>query len=126
LRQQTDALTDALAQRRAVLLRRERVEDDPATQALDARKRAAPAAVVALEALSRAIPDDAYLTQMRLSGDKIEISGVGADPAGLIKHIEQSPHFSRAKFTAPTTRGADEREIFRIEAHVAPRNGPTP
>jgi general secretion pathway protein L len=126
LRQQADALTADLAQRRAVLLRRERVEDDPSAQALDARKRTTPAAVVALEALTRAIPDDAYITQLRLSGDKLEISGVGADPAGLIKHIEQSPHFSRAEFTAPTTRGPDEREIFRIEAHVAPLNGVTP
>ncbi len=57
---------------------------------------------------------------MRLKGDRIEISGVAADAAALVKHIEQSPHFSRAVFTAPTTRGADDKESFRIEAHVAP------
>ena len=73
-----------------------------------------------LEALSRAIPDDAYLQEWRLKGGTMEISGLAADAAGLIKHIEQSPHFSRATFTAPTTRSADERQSFRIEAQVAP------
>jgi general secretion pathway protein L len=120
LRDETDALTASLAQRRAVLFRREHALDDPAAQALDARKRATPAAVIVLEALTRAIPDDAYLTQMRLKGDSVEISGVAADAAALVKHIEQSPHFSHAAFTAPTTRGADNKETFRIEAHVAP------
>jgi general secretion pathway protein L len=122
LQDRTDALTADLAQRRAALLRRERAEDDQATQALEARKRATPATVVALEALSRAIPDDAYLTQMRVAGDRIEFSGIGADAAGLIKLIERSPHFSHAAFTAPTTRGADDRESFRIQAHLAPLN----
>ena len=121
-----DSLTADLAQRRAALLRREHAADDPATQALDARKRATPAAVVALEALSRSIPDDAYLTQLRLAGDRVEISGIGVDAASLIKHIEQSPHFSHAAFSAPTTRGADDRETFRIEAHVAPLNTAPP
>ena len=50
----------------------------------------------------------------------MEISGVAADAAALIKQIEQSPHFARATFTAPTTRSADNKESFRIEAHVAP------
>lgn len=120
LRDETDALTASLAERRAALLRREHALDDPAALALDARKRATPAAVVALEALTRALPDDAYLTDMRLKGDKVDISGVAADAAALVKHIEQSPHFSHAVFTAPITRGADNRESFRIEAHVAP------
>jgi len=120
LREETDTLTADLATRRAALLRREHALDDPALQALDARKRATPAAVVALEALTRAIPDQAYLTQIRLKGDKLEISGVAAEAAALIKSIEQSPHFSAAVFTAPTTRGADAKESFRIEAHVAP------
>ncbi len=120
LDEEAEALTAAIAQRRAALLRREHALDDPAAHALDARKRATPAAVIVLEALTRAIPDDAYLTQIRLKGDTLEISGIAADAAALVKHIEQSPHFSHATFTAPTTRGADNKESFRIEAHVAP------
>ena len=120
LSDEADALTASLDQRRAALLRRQHAHDDPATRSLNARKRANPAAVVVLEALTRAIPDDAYLKEMRLKGDKVEISGLAADAASVVKHIEQSPHFSRATFTAPTTRSGEERESFRIEAHVAP------
>ena len=120
LREQADTLTADLAARRAGLLRREHALDDPALQALDARKRTTPAAVVVLEALTRAIPDQAYLTEIRLKGDKLEISGVADDAAALVKHMEQSAHFSAAVFTSPTTRGADAKESFRIEAHVAP------
>jgi len=126
LQDRIDALTADLAQRRTALLRRERANDDPTSQTLDARKRTTPAAVVALEALSRAIPDNAYLTELRLTGDKLEIAGVGVEAASLIREIEQSPHFSHAAFSAPTTRGADDRETFRIEAHVAPLNTATP
>ncbi len=121
LADQADALTADLAPRRAALLRREHAGDDPASQALDARKRATPSAVIVLEALTRAVPDDAYLTHMQLAGDKLEFSGIATNAAGLVKRLEQSPHFSHAAFTAPTTRGADERETFRIEAHVTPR-----
>ena len=126
LQDRADALTAELAQRRAALLRRERAHDDPTAQALDARKCAMPAAVVALEALSRAIPDTAYLTELRLTGDKLEFAGVGVAAASLIREIEQSPHFSHAAFSAPTTRDADDRETFRIETHVAPLNTATP
>ena len=126
LQERADALTADLARRRAALLRRERANDDPTAQALDARKRAMPAAVAALEALSRAIPDNAYLTELRLTGDKLEFAGIGVEAASLIREIEQSPHFSHAAFSAPTTRGADDRETFRIEAHVAPLNTAPP
>ena len=120
LSDEADNLSASLDQRRAALLRRQHASDNPEAQALNARKRANPSATVVLEALSRAIPDDAYLTQMQLKGDKVEIAGLAADAAVLVKHIEQSPHFSRATFTAPTTRSGEERESFRIEAHVAP------
>ena len=120
LREETEMLTAELAARRAALLQRQHALDDPAAQALDARKRAAPAAVVVLESLTRAIPDQAYLTEIRLKGDRLEISGLASDAAALIKSIEQSSHFSAASFTAPTTRGADAKESFRIAAQVAP------
>jgi general secretion pathway protein L len=120
LRAETDALTQRLASERAALLRRGQALDDPALQALDAKKRATPAVVVVLEALTRALPDQAYLTEMQVKGDRLEIGGRATDAAALVKHIEQSPHFSAAAFIAPTTRGADARETFRIAAHVAP------
>ena len=127
LSERVDALSADIAQKRTALLRLEHVGEDPAAQALDARKRATPSAVVVLEALSRALPDDSYLTEMRLEGAKVEIAGVAASAASLIHAIETSPHFSRATFTAPTTRAADDKgEAFRIEALVAPSLTVTP
>ena len=121
LAERSEALTAHIAQKRAALLSREHAGEDPAAQALAARKRSAVSAVVALEALSRALPDEAYLTDMRLEGDKLEIGGVAANAADLIHALETSPHFSHATFTAPTVRAAqDKGEVFRIEARVAP------
>jgi general secretion pathway protein L len=120
MHEESDRLTDGLARARTALLRRQHAGDDPTSLALDARKSATASAVVVLEALSRAIPDDAYLTGLRFKGDKVEISGLADDAAALVRHIEQSPQFSRATFTGPTTRGAEARESFRIEAQVAP------
>ncbi len=117
-----ETLTASLGQKRAALQRLERAGQDPAAQALDARKRSLPAAVIVLEALTRALPDEAYLTEMRLEGDKVEIAGVAADAAALIPALEKSPHFAQATFTAPTTRSEEDKgEVFRISARVAPR-----
>ena len=115
-----DSLTASVAQRRAVLLRLQHAGDDPALQALNRAKRTTPSAVIVLEALSKALPDDAYLTDMRLEGDKLSIAGVAADAAKLIRNLEQSSAFSQATFAAPTTRTPDGRgQSFRIETHVA-------
>jgi len=51
----------------------------------------------------------------------LQIVGVTRDAAGLIGLIEQSPHFTRAKFYAPTTRTPGEPgERFHIEAQIKP------
>jgi general secretion pathway protein L len=80
-----------------------------------------PSSVIVIEALSQLLPDDTYLTELRILGDKLQIVGVSSDPPGLIRLIEQSPHFSQATFFAPTTRAPSEtRDHFNIEAHLEP------
>ena len=124
LENQIDAVNAGAAKDRAALLRRENAADDPAARALEVRKRATAPTVVVLEALTRAIPDDAYLTEMRLEGDRLEIAGVGANAANLIHAVESSSLFARATFAAPTTRSPDDNgEAFRIEAHIKPGSG---
>ena len=122
LADRAQSLSAGLEQKRVSLARLERAGQDPAAQALDARKRSFPSSVVVLEALTRALPDEAYLTEMRLEGDKVEIAGVAADAAALIPALEKSPHFTQATFTAPTTRAEDDKgQVFRITAHVVSR-----
>jgi general secretion pathway protein L len=92
---------------------------------LDRRKHETPATVIVLEALSEILPDDTYVTELRVEGNKLQIVGVTHDAPGLIRLIEQSPHFTHATFFAPTTRApTDPGDRFHIEARIEPVNTP--
>jgi general secretion pathway protein L len=98
-----------------------------AVLALDRRKQETPAGVIALEALSHILPDSTYVTELRLQGNRLQIVGVTQDAPELIRLIEQSSHFTRATFVAPTTRSpTDPGERFHIEARIEPINDPRP
>jgi general secretion pathway protein L len=110
-----------IAMRRAELLSGRGSVADEALARLEAKKRATPAGVIVLEALSQTLPDDTYLNELRIEAGKVQIAGLTRDAPSLIRLIEQSQHFTRATFFAPTTRApTDERERFHIEAHVEP------
>ncbi|HYA73823.1 MAG TPA: PilN domain-containing protein [Roseiarcus sp.] len=127
LEAQQDALRREIASRRAALLSGSRSLDDPALAALNAKKRATPASVVVIEALSRTLPDSAYLTQLHIEDGKVQLAGLAEDVPGLIRLIERSRHFTHAAFSAPTTNTPTERgERFHIEAHVEPVFAVTP
>ena len=118
---QQSALARRIAERRAALLTGRGSISDEALAALDARKRAAPAGVIVLEALSQTLPDDTYLNELRIEDGKVQIAGLTHDAPELIRLIERSPHFTRATFFAPTTNApADGAERFHIEAHIEP------
>jgi general secretion pathway protein L len=92
-----------------------------ALTALERRKREVPSSVIVIEALSQVLPDHTYLTELRIIGDRLQIVGVSRDAPALIRLIEQSSHFTRATFFAPTTRSPGEPgEHFNIEARIEP------
>ena len=77
--------------------------------------------VVLIEALSRALPDSAYLSEIRLENATLRVIGLAGDAPGLLAPLEQSGHLTGVHFFAPTTRGADGKSFrFSIEAHVEP------
>jgi general secretion pathway protein L len=79
--------------------------------------------VILLEALSRALPNSAYLTEIRLENATLRMIGLADDAPGLLVPLEQSGHLTGVHFSAPTTRGTDGKSFrFSIEAHVEPRN----
>jgi general secretion pathway protein L len=92
-----------------------------AAQSLEKRKHTTPSSVFVLEALSAVLPDDTYVTELRIDGEKLQIVGVTSDAPSLIKLIEQSPHFAQATFFAPTTRSPGTTgERFHIESRINP------
>jgi general secretion pathway protein L len=68
------------------------------------RRLEEPAAVILIEALSRALPNSAYLTELDIRGREVRIAGRSPDPTQLIALLESSPQFENVAFSAPTTR----------------------
>ena len=115
-------LLHQISQRRAAL--RDNQTGGSAETLLAKRKQTSPSSVMVFEAMSSALPDSTYVTELRIEGDKLQVVGLTQDAPSLIKLIEQSPQFSRATFFAPTTRGQNEPgERFHIEAHITPYFG---
>jgi general secretion pathway protein L len=108
-----------LAGRRAALHSGGGVAEEAAA-ALAQRRRATGADVLVLESLSRALPDDTYLTELQIEDGKLQISGVTREASSLIKLIEQTDQFEHATFFTPTTRATEGNgELFHIEAQIA-------
>lgn len=57
-----------------------------------------------VDALSRALPDSAYLEELEIHDGEARLLGKSADPTGLIGILEDTPEFEEVRFSAPTTR----------------------
>ncbi|SHN70630.1 general secretion pathway protein L [Bradyrhizobium erythrophlei] len=116
------ALMQRISQRRAAL--RLGPDGGSAFGLLAKRKQTSPSTVVVLEALSKALPDGTFVTELRIDGDKVQVVGMTQDAPSLIRLIEKSPQFERATFFAPTTRAQNASgEQFHIEARITPSFG---
>jgi general secretion pathway protein L len=117
-------LSRRIAERRASLRLNQDAAGGSAQSLLVKRKQTTPSSVMVLEAMSKVLPDNTYVTELRIDGDKVQVVGISQDAPSLIRLIEQSPQFSRATFFAPTTHAQnDPGERFHIEAHIAPYFG---
>lgn len=72
------------------------------------RKLEEPAVMVLIEAMSHALPDTAYLTEMEIHGRDTRVVGKSDDPTALITKLEDTPQFEDVHFSAPTTREQGE------------------
>jgi general secretion pathway protein L len=114
-------LAKGLADRRSPVWGSRLSDADKASDALEKKKRETPPTVIVIETLSKSLPDDTYLTELRIEDRKIQISGMTRDAPSLVSILEETHQFTHATFFAPTTRTSMEsREHFHIEAHLEP------
>ena len=115
---QSELNAELTARRVALRLDREGAESSPFAR-LARRKHEMQASVIVLEELSRILPDHTYVTELHIDGNTLQIAGITHDAPSLIRLIEQSPHFTRATFFAPTTHApSDPGDRFHIEAKL--------
>ncbi len=92
---------------------------------LEKRKRASPGIVETLDALTRLLPDDTWLQQLRINGEEVRLTGFSAAASSLIGLIEQSERFEGARFRSSVTRDArNKAERFTISAKIVPEKQP--
>jgi general secretion pathway protein L len=112
-------LSGKISERRAAMRLELATSEDSAQNLLVRRKHATPSSAMVLDGLSQVLPDNTYVTELRIEKDKLQIVGITQDAPSLVKLLEQSPHFTRATFFAPTTRSAnDPGERFHVEARI--------
>lgn len=70
----------------------------------------------ALRELSEILPDTAWITDMNLRADGMEISGFADSATALIPLLEQSSAFQDVALASGITRNQQGKELFRIRA----------
>jgi general secretion pathway protein L len=89
------------------------------------RKRQSPAASKMLLDLTRALPDDTYLTDLQFVGSELVLAGSTASASELVATLELSGTFRNTAFVSAVTRDAKTgRERFSISTEVLPERQP--
>lgn len=78
-------------------------------------------ALAALAALTAALPDDTYLTELQQQQNKVTFGGRSGAASRLIGAVAQSKELHNPVFVAPVTRmEATHQEVFSITAETRP------
>jgi Tfp pilus assembly protein PilN len=75
-----------------------------------------------LRELTETLPADAWLTNLSVDRNGLELGGFANAASQLIPLLEASPGLERVEFTSPVTKGRD-REQFRLRATWERRGG---
>ena len=85
-----------------------------------AEKGRRPIATEVLAELTRLVPDQAYLAQLVMQADEVQLHGSAATASNLISLLDQSPLFRAPQFRSPVTQdGRDGTERFHLSVELA-------
>ena len=121
LAEQESRLAVRRAEAAAVNVLRERVAETAGiSDLLVERKTARPAAVALLNEITRLLPDDTWLLQIRVFNDQLTMAGYSGAASALIPILEGSEMFAEVRFEAPVTLdGRINLERFNLSASIA-------
>ncbi len=114
---------DALKPRLALVdgLRSRLTAHTSAEQLLQTETARAGNALLALTAVTRALPDDTYLTALALKDRQVTLTGRSAAAARLIGDLSAAPELRNPAFAAPVMRlGGDKLDQFSIRVELMP------
>ena len=107
---------------RALDARERGLKASAALDAVLAAKRARAPVVEILLALTRALPDNSFLTSLQLSGRELDIEGYSPGAAALAKPLETGAALGRVGYRAPITRDPQSGlEQFRFGITLSER-----
>lgn len=117
LRTETQQLRkEATAVRQALEQSEVAVKDLAALQAIKLRQ--VPLTAV-LEEITRILPDTAWVTDLRIENDLVDISGLAKSGANLLPLFERSAIFGEAALTAPLTFDQrEDKERFSLRVRI--------
>lgn len=102
------------------LLRRQLAETASVSDLLAGRKTGRPTAVGLLHEITRLLPDDTWLLQIRAFDDRLTMAGYSGAASALIPVLEASDLFAEVRFEAPVTLdGRIGLERFNLSASIA-------
>jgi len=71
-----------------------------------------------LDELSRVVPNNAYLSNLRFREGTVELHGSAENASHLVPLLERSALFENVTFNAPSSRSRDNRESFSLKAEI--------
>ena len=103
----------------AVRLRTEIARVGAAAQFLVNRKHKVPSVSLLLLELTRILPDEAFLTDLQLTGNDVQLAGSAASATNLIERLNHAAMFADAGFRSPVVRDPRlDRETFNISMRL--------
>lgn len=87
-----------------------------ARESIAARKTETPGKLELLQEVTQRLPNNTWVSQMRIDGEKASLRGESGKSSDLIELLEKSTRFQNARFSSSVTRSSrSTKELYQIE-----------